>query len=230
MYEITNLLNSNTWKYLDTFFKSNGNILNELKENIDDIEWPLDHVWIEVHEPIGLIEKWFEKLQVKFNERFGSTINITNKIIFSASDAFQNIMWWKVDIMRIYLEVCWSNILLELFDVESPISVITNRSKLRLWKIQRLTWPLNRWFKWLLSAVANNVEWVRDTVRHDAIMVKNYSSVQRIHDVLQDFSKANTWYLIKYNEPIINKWDNSIHTKIMNLCDHTELEFVHVSD
>jgi len=169
----------------------------------------LNHIGFECCQPLDVVfanlPNWLEKFSLAFQE----SVTLKKSLRFSASQAFQQRVNAKVEILCLWLSVGEKLLMLELFDIARPITNLLPNNVSEFDKQQAA-----------MAALFSS-----DNIWHYSINVGEQEQVERLHQELQTLCEQNAYYKLAYNAPIQNQYDGSFHTKLINLKCHLELEF-----
>ena len=186
------------------------------------------HVGFEIHEPIDLvlygINHWIEQSK----RSLGVNMRVCDRLRFPASIAFQQRVGAYTEILRIWLEVDETVLMLELFDIHRPADSA----------IQSAPKPTHRNFHGLFrvndAAQGHgnrlNLLFGTDPIWHYALYVRGPADVMELHSKFKELAVSNSNYTLPYEAPVYNQHDRSFHTKIVRPANEIgtrlELEFV----
>lgn len=217
-FVIYEILNSNPTDIIRRYFNC-GSEFNSRLEKILCKNGKIDHVGIEVTEPLSIIinemNNWARNIS---NNLFGNNdFHIGNVNVYPASKIFKSRFGVDIDIMRINIMFGKNNCLLELFEFHDNINSTFNRTPPTILSNENIfdrKSPINsRIFK--------------DSIWHYAINVKSKLDIIEIHSILSEISATNEeMYYMPYDEILKNSGDNSFNTRIFNLESGKGFEFV----
>lgn len=200
-------------------------------EGIDDrLHEPyVNHVGFEIYEPLDLvlygIQHWIDQSRKKI----GASIEIQHSLRFRASIAFQQRVGAFTEIMRIRLLVNDRVLMLELFDIYRPLEEhirkgshkLTHRNFQGLFRPEDAPPGHEQRLARLFAA---------DPIWHYAFHVKRPQDVIDLHEQVQTLAANSPKFRVPYANPIHNKGDGSLHTKVISDATpgfaRSELEFV----
>lgn len=181
--------------------------------------YKLSHVGFEICEPLDIVMEnlplWLEKLSSIFEK----PVTLKKELRFSASAAFQKRVNAAVEILCLWLQIDEQLLMLELFDIAHPITHLLPDQ-------QTLLNPSDSDKHESHQALAMRYLFQNDSIWHYSISVGNKEVVQQLHEEFTMLTIQQPHYKLAYPAPIQNHYDGSFHTKLINVTQHLELEFV----
>ncbi len=192
-------------------------------------EQEIYHVGFEIYEPMSLvlhgIHHWIEHSR----QALEAEMKVLTYLRFPASEAFQKRVNAETEIMRIWLQVNGRTLMLELFDIHRPSASVLNDAP-------SLT---HRNFHGLAeeddAAIAGGHPerltrlFSKDEIWHYALYAKRPADVIHLHEEFQALAARDLKFVLPYQAPVHNTYDDSFHTKIIHRSDQggrIELEIV----
>ena len=186
------------------------------------------HVGFEIHEPMSLvlhgIHHWIEHSR----KAIEAEMKVLTFLRFPASEAFQKRVNAETEIMRIWLQVNGRTLMLELFDIHRPADSILDAAP-----------PLtHRNLHGLVEedqqAAGGHPErlarlFSNDDIWHYALYANRPADVIDLHEKFQALAALDSKFVLAYQAPVHNPYDDSFHTKIIhrpNQGGRIELEIV----
>lgn len=183
------------------------------------------HLGFEVHEPLDLVLYGINHWITKTQRTIRCDLQVNEFLRFPASAAFQKRVGAYTEIMRIWIQVDGRALMLELFDIHRPVDAFLADGAPKL---------THRNFDCLLThdnlAARNYQRFAHlfnpDEIWHYAFSFQNAADVRQLHRDLQALAARDATYVLPYQAPVENRGDGSLHTKIINVQNKLELEFV----
>ncbi len=186
---------------------------------VNNCSYKLSHVGFEICEPLDIVMEnlplWIEKL----SSIFSKTVTLKKELRFSASVAFQKRVNATVEILCLWLQIDEQLLMLELFDIAHPITHLLPSG-------QTLLNPFDANKNEPHQALAMRYFFQNDSIWHYSISVGNKEVVQQLHEEFTILTTQQPHYKLAYPTPIQNHYDGSFHTKLIDVTQHLELEFV----
>ena len=191
----------------------------------------LHHIGFEIYEPMDLVVNVFKQQMKKYNNENNSIIKVLKIQRFPASQAFQARVNAYSEIMRLWIKLYQSTYMLELFDIHHPVHVQENTAQEQI--IEK---PM---IEHLLSTnksiapkklMPNRRIFKSDAIWHYAIHVRNQDIVRQLHACFKKWVHDHSDYKLAFASIVTNANDGSFLTKIINIRQGIELEFIAQQD
>jgi hypothetical protein len=205
----------------DIFMERKDDILGLLDESEGE---RLYHIGFEVNQPMDLVLYSFHYWIKKFNQTFGhgrDILDVLKFLRFPASQAFQKRVNAYVEIMRIWIRIDEREVMLELFDIHHPLSILETRCKTGEETGEQ-------------GAIDSHVDYhfeiaglfAEDAIWHYAVYMKDPRRVAGLHDVFIKMAGSDNRFHLPFASLVRNPHDGSLYTKMINRQKHMEIEFV----
>jgi len=223
LYELKNI---STLNFLSLFFTESirHTVMNIISKNA---QHRLHHIGFEIYAPMDLVVDIFKQQMKRMNQSRNSKLKIIKIHRFPASKAFQARVNAYSEIMRLWIELYQHTFMLELFEIHHPIQIHQNlEHELVLDKpmIEQLLSPNTSIVPKQL--MPNRLIFKQDTIWHYAIQVNNQDIVRQLHDCFKNWIRHTQDYQLAFSSIVTNTNDGSFLTKIINVRQGIELEFI----
>ena len=212
---------------LEAFFGGSALAPSVVAERLAEQE--IYHVGFEIHEPMSLVLHGIHHWIDHSRQALEAEMRVVTFLRFPASQAFQKRVNAETEIMRIWLLVNGRTLMLELFDIHRPADSVLEEAP-----------PLtHRNFHGLVEhdeemAGGHPERMARlfssDDIWHYALFAKRPADVIDLHAEFQTLAARDSKFVLPYQQPVHNPYDDSFHTKIIHRPNHgrgrIELEIV----
>lgn len=183
------------------------------------------HLGFECYEPLDLLLYGFEHWMKRTREQTSLDIQVSGYQRFMASRAFQQRVGASAEILRIWVKLGERELMLELFDIHRPHAAMellrTGKSVNRV----PADSPIRRDVE-QVPRIRTALSLSQDPVWHYALYVLDAERVHALHSRFQQLVAESPHYRLAYKSPVENAGDGSVHTKLLNVTHHLELEVV----
>jgi hypothetical protein len=176
----------------------------------------VSHVGFEVSQPLDMlmtsIPLWLAALNAAERRRGGDVLRLSKLHRFPASDSFQQRVAAYAEIMRVWIRRGERDLMLEFFDIHRSAS--------------NCPMDATRNGAFVPGGEMTAQAFRGDSIWHLALRVDSPAKVARLHADLSIWAGEAAGYVLTYAAPVANVHDGSVHTKVINTKQQTELEFV----
>ena len=179
------------------------------------------HVGFEIAEPMNLMAQGLAHWIAKADAELGIHTEIARLQRFPASAALQRRVGAPTEIMHLALRVDGKPLALELFDVQGP-GLSPQDLGLKAPRHREGPFAQHRHPR----ALTTPGEIFRgDRLWHYALRADGVEAVRQIDHDFQGWASAHPCYRLPYREPVENRHEGTLHTKLINTARGLELEF-----
>jgi len=199
-YALTQLLTFDVDQALQRFFGQDfGNLPGFMQNNGPH---RLNHLGMETYTPLDLWLDQADHWMAELSQRINHPVTLLRTTRFPSSQALQNRVGAGVEILCVWLQINQETLMMELFDIARPVPEAIRYHNL-----------------------AAPDSFNHDLIWHYAIDLESTSRVDEIHERFIELTLGLSDYRLAYTKPVVNRHDNSYHTKIIHQTLGMELEF-----
>jgi len=199
-YALTQIKTFNVNHSLHQFFGLDFSVLPRFM--LGNQSHRLNHMGMETYTPLDSwlipVDHWVSELSERMNE----PVNLLHTTRFPSSQALQNRVGARVEILCVWVQINQVKLMMELFDIARPV-------------------PESLY----CHDLAAPDSFQHDLIWHYAIDVASASRVDELHECFVELTLEKRDYRLAYTKPVLNRYDSSYHTKIIHKTLGMELEF-----
>ena len=197
---------------LDEFFADRLDIRDDVAAMVD--EDLANHIGFQVREPLDVflegLAQWAPRLD----------LDLVGVKRFTASESFREQVDAFAEMAQVWLRLNDVTVELELFDIHRP-------NPARPGRLEQL--DVGGGTRALLAAARPDVlRWLLadDDIWHYGVRITDEAAVERLHERFRVVTRDDARFRLRTDQTVANPWHGSVHTKLINLELHIEVEFL----